>query len=91
MAQELLSAPHVQAIVPTVAIVHPDLPDVDDNRLLEVALSAAADFIVTGDKELLALGSIRKPPVIEGWADTSVSPVIPRVTVADALDYLSTA
>jgi len=54
MAQELLSAPHVRAIVPTFTIVHPDLPDADDNRLLEVALSAAADLIVTGDKEILA-------------------------------------
>ena len=31
------------------------LPDEPDNRILECALAAKADFIVTGDKHLLAL------------------------------------
>ncbi len=58
IAQSLLSAPHIIAIVPTFTITHPDLPDVDDNRLLEVAVASHADLIVTGDKELLALRQI---------------------------------
>lgn len=40
MAQSLLSAPHIMAIVPAFTMVHPDLPDVDDNHLLEVAVAA---------------------------------------------------
>ncbi len=49
MAQSLLSAPHVMAIVPSVTIVHPELPDRDDNRILEVAIVAPADLIVSGE------------------------------------------
>jgi uncharacterized protein len=30
--------------------------DPDDNRILECAVSAGADYIVTGDKDLLRLG-----------------------------------
>jgi putative PIN family toxin of toxin-antitoxin system len=61
VAQALLSAPHVSAIVPPFSIVHPNLLDVDDNRLLELAIAAKADVIITGDKPLLNLGWIRKP------------------------------
>ncbi len=35
------------------------LSDEPDNRVLEAALTAGADFIVTGDKELLNLKSFR--------------------------------
>lgn len=45
----------------TFTIIHPYLPDMDDNRLLEVAVSADADIIVTGDKQLLALNTISRP------------------------------
>jgi putative PIN family toxin of toxin-antitoxin system len=38
--------------------------DEPDNRVLEAALEAAADFIVTGDKELLALGAFEGIPVL---------------------------
>jgi uncharacterized protein len=31
--------------------------DAPDNRILECAVGAGADFIVTGDKDLLRLGS----------------------------------
>jgi putative PIN family toxin of toxin-antitoxin system len=31
--------------------------DVDDNRVLEAAVAGAVDYIVTGDRDLLALGS----------------------------------
>lgn len=39
--QAFLLAPHIKAIVVTFAIMHPDLPDMDDNRLLEVAIAGA--------------------------------------------------
>ncbi len=58
MAQSLLSVPHIIAVVPNFTITHPDLPDVDDNRLLELAVASHADLIVSGDKELLALRQI---------------------------------
>ena len=51
MVQSLLSAPHMVAIVPTFTITHPNLPDVDDNRLLEVDVATDADILVAGDKQ----------------------------------------
>jgi len=38
--------------------------DVKDNIVLECAVSGKADFIVTGDKDLLTLKSFRKIPII---------------------------
>jgi putative PIN family toxin of toxin-antitoxin system len=38
--------------------------DPDDNAVLECALAAAADFIVTGDFDLLTLHSFGKIPII---------------------------
>jgi putative PIN family toxin of toxin-antitoxin system len=38
--------------------------DPEDNKILECALEAKADFIVTGDKDLLSLKSFRKIPII---------------------------
>ena len=87
--QTLLSAPHIIAIVPTFTIVHPDLPDVDDNRLLEVAVAADADIIVTGDKQLLALNTISRPHTIE--PDPPKSLLATKTFILspyDALDYL---
>ena len=45
-------------VVPTEERVS-DLPDEADNRILECALAGGADLVVTGDKEMLALGSWR--------------------------------
>ncbi len=53
------------AIVPAFTIMHPDLPDMADNRLLEVAIAADADISITSDKQLLALNTIRRPHAIE--------------------------
>lgn len=86
--QTLLSAPHILAIVPTFTIVHPDLPDPDDNRLLEVAIKAHADLIVTGDKAVLALASLNKPIIGDSLSGSSFSPVIPIMNAGEALDYL---
>lgn len=38
--------------------------DADDNRILECALEAGSDFIVTEDKDLLRLGSYQGTPII---------------------------
>lgn len=45
----------------TVAVVSADEPD---NRVLECALVATADFIVSGDKHLLELGDFQQIPII---------------------------
>ena len=88
IAQSLLSAPHIIAIVPTFTITHPDLPDVDDNRLLEVAVASHADLIVSGGKELLALRQIARSEAIEGGTTSSSSPAISILSAANALDFL---
>jgi len=42
-----------------------DLADEADNRILECAVLAEADFIVTGDKHLLALGHYQNTQIIK--------------------------
>ncbi len=49
------------------------LADEPDNRILECAIAANADLIVTGDRQMLALGSFQR---------------IRIVTLADYLDYV---
>lgn len=47
--------------------------DESDNRVLEAAVEGAADYIVSGDDDLLALGSFQGIPVLppaEFLADT---------------------
>ncbi len=38
--------------------------DAEDNKILECALAAKADFIITGDKHLLSLGKFRKTKIL---------------------------
>lgn len=38
--------------------------DEEDNKILECALAARADFIVSGDKHLLELGKFRKTKIL---------------------------
>lgn len=38
--------------------------DEDDNRVLEAAIEGAADYIVSGDEDLLDLGSFQGIPII---------------------------
>lgn len=38
--------------------------DPDDDRILECAIAGAADYIITGDKDLLALHPFRGIPII---------------------------
>ena len=93
--QTLLSAPHIMAIVPTFTILHPDLLDVDDNRLLEVAIASDAALIVAGDNELLALGAINGPHAIDHFIasnhDSSIAPKILIMSPVDSLDYLQSS
>lgn len=42
-----------------------DFPDPDDVPLLAAALAAGADLFVTGDKDLLDLGSIEGLPIVD--------------------------
>jgi putative PIN family toxin of toxin-antitoxin system len=57
-AQAFLTLLKRQATVTNPSIVLDAVPgDPDDNRVLECALAGQADFIVSGDKHLLRLGS----------------------------------
>lgn len=40
------------------------LKDTDDNRILEAAVEGECDYIITGDKELLKLGSFKKIKIL---------------------------
>lgn len=51
-----------QFIVPRVAVEV--CSDPDDDRVLECALEAGADVIVSGDNDLLRLGSFRGIPIV---------------------------
>ena len=51
-----LPARVIDAGAPRLSVV----PDVADNRILECAVAARAQYLVTGDRELLALGSHRR-------------------------------
>lgn len=39
--------------------------DPDDDRILECAVDARADYIITGDKDLLSLGKFRKITIVQ--------------------------
>jgi uncharacterized protein len=52
------------------SLVHPTSPlpnicrDPDDNHILQLAEHTAADFVVTGDKDLLSLGSFASSHIV---------------------------
>jgi uncharacterized protein len=48
--------------------------DVEDNKILECAVTAGADIIVSGDKHLLQLGKFRKTKILtpESFSITSL-------------------
>jgi putative PIN family toxin of toxin-antitoxin system len=46
----------------TVAIT--DCRDVKDNKLLELGVSASADYIISGDEDLLVLNPFRGIPIL---------------------------
>lgn len=51
-------------LVPEATQPTPNIPDPDDAWILAAALSARADWFVTGDKALLDLGSVQGLPVL---------------------------
>ena len=53
---------HARLVVPTETINI--LADEPDNRILECAVAANADAIVTGDRQMLALGNFRNIPIL---------------------------
>lgn len=60
----------LHAMVANSTIVNPKMKlhvideDPDDNKILECALTARANFIVTGDRYLLKLGKFRKTRIL---------------------------
>jgi putative PIN family toxin of toxin-antitoxin system len=60
----------LQAISKNSTIVNPNIKlkvideDTEDNKILECALKAKADVIVTGDKHLLKIGKFRKTKIV---------------------------
>jgi len=52
------------AVLKTEPLLH-DLADEADNRILECAALAAADFIVTGDKHILALDHYQSTQIVK--------------------------
>jgi uncharacterized protein len=44
--------------------IDPVCRDPDDDRILECAIAGNADFIITGDRDLLTLGSFRGIPIL---------------------------
>lgn len=60
----------LQAISKKSKIVNPNIKlkvideDTEDNKILECALTAKADVIVTGDKHLLKIGKFRKTRIV---------------------------
>ena len=60
----------LQAISKNSTIVNPNIKlkvideDFEDNKILECALTAKADIIVTGDKHLLKIGKFRKTRIV---------------------------
>jgi uncharacterized protein len=59
-ADELIELLALTAIVVTPTETIELVRDPDDNRLIEAALAADADVIVTGDQDLLTLGRVDK-------------------------------
>jgi uncharacterized protein len=57
-ADELIKLLALAAIVVTPTETVELVRDPDDNRLIEAALAASADVIVTGDQDLLTLGHV---------------------------------
>ena len=59
--------------------IHGVAPDDEDDLILATAVAADADFLVTGDKGLLALGEFRGIPIV------SPREFLVRLDVADRI------
>ena len=62
---------YLQLIVENFSIVKPEKKitivkdDPDDNKIIEAAIEAKADYIVTGDKHLLKIGNYHKIKIVK--------------------------
>lgn len=60
----------IESLLSAIEIIHPTesvlliKSDPDDNKVLECALTAAADFIISGDPHLIELKSFRNTPIV---------------------------
>jgi uncharacterized protein len=54
----------IAEIVRPDTVLHVIDEDPDDNRVLECAVKGSADYIVTGDRHLLKLGSYKSIPIV---------------------------
>ena len=58
-------------VVPT-EVVHAVTDDLDDNAILECAIAAGSEYVVSGDRHLLQLGTFRSVPVLKVAASLEV-------------------
>jgi len=56
---------HITNVADGGARMPPDFPDPDDWPIVAAAVEARADLFVTGDKALLALGTVEDLPVLD--------------------------
>jgi putative PIN family toxin of toxin-antitoxin system len=69
---ELKTTPEelIESLLGIIEVVHPTIfvneirNDPDDNKILECAVAAGADFIVSGDPHLLKIKSFRNIPIV---------------------------
>ena len=60
----LLLIEHEAIVLPSLPAVHIIQDDPDDNKFLACALAAKAEYIVTGDRHLLSLGSYESISIV---------------------------
>ena len=69
--EEIISLIHMKAVIVEPKTKVKACRDPDDDAVLECALAARADFIVTGDHDLLILGRFRKIFILSPRASSS--------------------
>ena len=74
----LAAVSQIARMVSPAQTLHLIKSDPADNRVLEAAVEAGSDYIVTGDKALLALGSCEGIPVITPVGFLSILQSSPR-------------
>ncbi len=52
-------------LLPPAGTTLPDIPDPDERWILQAAVIAAAEWFITGDKALLALGTVEDMPIVD--------------------------
>jgi uncharacterized protein len=62
--QLLIGTREISSIYPITELNVPELRDPDDNIILATAIASKADFLITGDQDLLTLGKYQQIPII---------------------------